>query len=315
MKQTRAISGQGYSEEDRKSYIRAVHHNVLIAIQSLVLGMDELSIKYENPANEKVWKQIVDVSPHTPIGSEEYSLISQLWSDGGVHYKCYDRRREFSVQLIDSAKYFLDSLERVYDKDYVPTVEDVLRVRVLTKGANVTEEYSFTHGMSKVDMISMTGQCADRPTKWASCFCGLATMVYLVDISEYDKVVRSPVDGKDINCLEQSRKLFKEFLNYQLLTHTRDKLMIVLLFNKYDIFEEKIRYSHLNDYFPAYEGPKQDGQSAMRFISEMFPTGQIGDGYVHHETLCAINGNNTRGISHMVKTGFDQEVLSKIGFI
>ncbi|XP_065886671.1 guanine nucleotide-binding protein G(q) subunit alpha-like [Dysidea avara] len=101
MKQTRAISGQGYSEEDRKTYVSAVHQSLLLAIQSLVLGMEQLSIKYENPANEKVWKQTVDVPTHTPIDSEEYSLISQLWSDSGVHNECYGRRREFDVPAVN----------------------------------------------------------------------------------------------------------------------------------------------------------------------------------------------------------------------
>jgi len=315
MKQTRVITGKGFSKEDRRSYVRAIRHNVLIAIQSLVHGMDELSIEYENPDNEKVWKQIADVSPHTAIGSEEYSLISQLWSDGGVRYKCYGRRREFSFQLIDSAKYFLDNLNRICGNDYIPTEDDVLRVRVFTKCANV-EEYSFTQDgiFRKVDVISMAGQCAERPTKWASWFCGVATFLYLVDVSKYDKVMKSPIDGKDMNSLEQSIKLFKDFLDYQLLTHVHDKLMVVLLFNKYDIFEEKITYSHLSDYFPAYEGPKQDSQSAMRFIREMFPTGEIGNAFVHCETLCTINSDNTRNISNMVNTGFNQEVLSKMGY-
>ena len=109
-----------------------------------------------------------------------------------------------SRQLINSAKYFLESLDRVYDDDYIPTVEDVLRVHVHTKGTNV-EEYSYTQdGIHKIDVISMTGQCAERLTKWASCFCGVASILYLVDVSEYDKVVRSPVGGQNMNCLERS---------------------------------------------------------------------------------------------------------------
>ena len=48
----RIIHGQGYSEEDRKAYIGQVHSNVFMAIKALVLAMNQLSIKYENPANQ-----------------------------------------------------------------------------------------------------------------------------------------------------------------------------------------------------------------------------------------------------------------------
>ena len=54
-----------HSLERRKGYVSAVHDNILMAIQSLLLGMDQLSIKYENPANDNMWRRIVDIPTHT----------------------------------------------------------------------------------------------------------------------------------------------------------------------------------------------------------------------------------------------------------
>lgn len=48
----RIIHGAGYSEEDRKGYIGQVHSNIFMAIKALVLAMNQLSIKYENSANQ-----------------------------------------------------------------------------------------------------------------------------------------------------------------------------------------------------------------------------------------------------------------------
>ena len=50
---------------------------------------------------------------------------------------------------------------------------------------------------------------------------------------------------------------------------------IVLCFIKKDIFDEKICHSHLVDHFPAYKGPKQDPESAMKFITDMFKKSAI----------------------------------------
>ena len=58
-------------------------------------------------------------------------MLHQLWSDKGIQ-KAFDRRNEY--QLTDSVQYFLDSLERVANTDYVPTLQDILYARKTTKG-------------------------------------------------------------------------------------------------------------------------------------------------------------------------------------
>ena len=57
--------------------------------------------------------------------------ISLLWENSVIH-ECYHRRREY--QLSDSTVYYLTDLDRIKDKNYVPTLQDVLRVRVPTSG-------------------------------------------------------------------------------------------------------------------------------------------------------------------------------------
>ena len=58
-------------------------------------------------------------------------MLHQLWCDKGIQ-KAFDRRNEY--QLTDSVQYFLDSLERVANPDYVPTLQDILYARKTTKG-------------------------------------------------------------------------------------------------------------------------------------------------------------------------------------
>jgi len=52
IKQMRIIHGAGYNEQDRKGFTGQVHSNIFMAIKALVLAMNQLSIKYENSANE-----------------------------------------------------------------------------------------------------------------------------------------------------------------------------------------------------------------------------------------------------------------------
>ena len=54
-----------------------------------------------------------------------------LWVDKGVQ-ECLRRSNEY--HLNDSAAYFLDSMGRISASNYIPTMQDVLRTRIETKG-------------------------------------------------------------------------------------------------------------------------------------------------------------------------------------
>jgi len=57
--------------------------------------------------------------------------MQQIWLNSGVQ-NCYDRRNEYG--LGDSAGYFMESLDRYSQSDFIPTVQDVLHTRFETKG-------------------------------------------------------------------------------------------------------------------------------------------------------------------------------------
>lgn len=49
IKQMRIIHGAGYSDEDKKSYIKLVFQNIFMAMQSMIRAMELLKIQYQNP--------------------------------------------------------------------------------------------------------------------------------------------------------------------------------------------------------------------------------------------------------------------------
>ena len=73
--------------------------------------------------------------------TEVIQALQHLWSTPSIQ-KAYERRNEF--QLIDSASYFLDDLDRVCTPDFEPSDDDVLRTRVRTTGI-VKIEFEFRH--------------------------------------------------------------------------------------------------------------------------------------------------------------------------
>ena len=139
VRQMRIIHNSRELDSESQMYTKYVYINIIVDIQSIIKAMDKLNIKYsneQNVENASFLSQIyVDYNPRhlTQLNKELVSAIKQLWFDSGVQ-KCNNRLIEH--HLSDSSKYYIDSIERVSAPDYVPTREDILRVRIPTTNIN-----------------------------------------------------------------------------------------------------------------------------------------------------------------------------------
>ena len=52
IKQMRIIHGHGYSDEDKRSFIKLVYQNIFMAMNSMIRAMETLKIAYKNSENE-----------------------------------------------------------------------------------------------------------------------------------------------------------------------------------------------------------------------------------------------------------------------
>uniref|UniRef100_A0A4W4G5N1 Guanine nucleotide-binding protein subunit alpha n=1 Tax=Electrophorus electricus TaxID=8005 RepID=A0A4W4G5N1_ELEEL len=258
IKQMRIIHGKGFSEEDRSGYTKLVFQNIFTAIQALIQAMETLHIPFLDDKNTRFVPMLSSMTPETVFKMEACyaEAIKSVWNDHGMQ-QCYERRREY--QLSDSAKYYLDDIDRISASLYVPTLQDVLRVRLPTTGII---EYPFNLGSVIFRMVDVGGQRSER-RKWIHCFENVTSIIFLVALNEYDQVL---FENANENRMEESLALFKTTLTYPWF----DETSIILFLNKTDLLIEKISKSHLEDYFPKYNGPKKDADTAMKFIRHMY---------------------------------------------
>ena len=298
IKQLKNVFGRGFSVEARKKYVDVVHQYVHVTIKALLLAITKLSITYSNPANKETWQHLVDNNDpdSIQINRTDYSVVLQLWNDNGV----YSRRREF--QLPESADYFLDELDRIQSSDYIPTVEDILRTYEPTSGA---EEHPLMIGSMAYRIVDVGRKCLEMQRKWIHLFngCAVSAVLFMVDISEYDRMLfSSNTDSGMINSLENNRALFQKLSHYQYENFNNS--VFILLFNKEDIFDDKIRYSHLADHFPSYSGPKRNSEKAKSFICDMF-IDSVPDKHNHITIhfISSINSDSAREVCRAVQHG------------
>uniref|UniRef100_A0A8C7GIE2 Guanine nucleotide-binding protein subunit alpha n=1 Tax=Oncorhynchus kisutch TaxID=8019 RepID=A0A8C7GIE2_ONCKI len=320
IKQMRIIHGAGYTEEDKRGFIRLVYQNIFTSMQTHLQSLTQtLSMKE------------VDIEKICGFDQPYISAIKTLWADPGIQ-EAYDRRREY--QLSDSTKYYLSDIDRVTAEGYVPTQQDVLRVRVPTTGiieypfdlencifSYLTDldrisdnnylptqqdvlrvripttgiiEYPFDLSSIIFRMVDVGGQRSER-RKWIHCFENVTSIMFLVALSEYDQVL---VESDNENRMEESKALFRTIITYPWFQNSS----VILFLNKKDLLEEKISYSHLVDYFPEFDGPQRDAQAGREFILKMFvDLNPDSDKIIYSHFTCATDTENIRFVFAAVK--------------
>ena len=94
-------------------------------------------------------------------------------------------------------------------------------------------------------MVDVGGQRSER-RKWIHCFEGVTSIMFLVALSEYDQFL---VESNSVNRMEESRALFSSIMRYPWFKSSS----VILFLNKNDVIEEKIKKSHLQDFFPEFK--------------------------------------------------------------
>ncbi|XP_055374050.1 guanine nucleotide-binding protein G(q) subunit alpha isoform X5 [Condylostylus longicornis] len=347
IKQMRIIHGAGYSDDDKKGYVKIVFQNIFMAMQSMIRAMDMLKIQYgsaETAAHADLVKEI-DYETVTTLEDPYITAIKALWADSGIQ-ECYDRRREY--QLTDSAKYYLMEIDRVAGSNYLPTEQDILRVRIPTTGIieypfDLEEiRFSYLSDLDRIEvpdylpteqdilrarvpttgileypfdldgmvfrMVDVGGQRSER-RKWIHCFENVTSIIFLVALSEYDQIL---FESENENRMEESKALFKTIITYPWFQNSS----IILFLNKKDLLEEKIMYSHLVDYFPEFDGPQRDAIAAREFILRMFvDLNPDSEKIIYSHFTCATDTENIRFVFAAVKDTILQSNLKEYNLV
>ncbi|EZA51950.1 Guanine nucleotide-binding protein G(o) subunit alpha, partial [Ooceraea biroi] len=282
VKQMKIIHESGFTPEDFKQYRPVVYSNTIQSLVAILRAMPNLGISFSTNERETDAKMVFDVIQRMedtePFSEELLAAMKRLWSDNGVQ-ECFGRSNEY--QLNDSAKYFLDDLDRLGAREYQPTEQDILRTRVKTTGI-VEVHFSFKNLNFK--LFDVGGQRSERK-KWIHCFEDVTAIIFCVAMSEYDQVLH---EDETTNRMQESLKLFDSICNNKWFTDTS----IILFLNKKDLFEEKIRKSPLTICFPEYAGAQEYSEAAAYIQAQFEAKNKSTTKEIYCHMTCATDTNN-----------------------
>ncbi|KAK3826716.1 MAG: G-protein complex alpha subunit GpaA/FadA, partial [Linnemannia gamsii] len=256
LKQLKLLYGRKGLDVERQTYRRVVHLNAMKAIQALSYGLQKCNIPLEKPENIVHLETITDAKAETDMFLDMVPAIKALWADTGIQ-KCY--RTGTNINLQDSAQYFLDSVDRISEPDYVPTDDDILQARVRTLA--VSEHY-FNIDSVLYKIYDVGGQKSLRKY-WAPYFDDVDGIIFMAALSSFDQCCE---EDERMNRMKECVVLFNSIANHKLFADTA----FILFMNKIDVFQRKLDAGSLvKTHFSEYDGPN-DYATASAFLHSRF---------------------------------------------
>lgn len=257
------------------TYKRIIFENIYKCMTWVTSKCEELGIGSNSALAEF---RSIDYDPYDDrerqFSEKEVKTMLELFRTPGID-TIWPKPPEF-----DSVAFFLgERLAEISMEDWVPTTQDVLRATIRTSG--ITQRSIETN--KAVHSVYDTGGQRNERRKWIHIFEDVSLVVFVADLSGYTEVL---FEDSSMNKLSEDINLFHNITESVHFQH----VPIVLVLNKVDMFEKKLREVGLDEtdweanVFGADEGEGTGGHDSPQpplpppIIKEVDETGnQQGD--------------------------------------
>ncbi|CAH1783763.1 unnamed protein product [Owenia fusiformis] len=286
IKQLRIHHGDGFPSRERATLRPHVHENIVEGIHTVTEHLPQFNITLQSPSTQNyliefkkklprinhfhhpvhengsdgspiLERPASPVSPMVPRVKEMPNSMIEIIRDSGFQ-KCLAEHKTFERQLTVAEKHFLDNIERVVSKGYIPTLQDILYIRKPTTGV---QEHTFHVNGLNYRVIDVAGQRSQRK-KWIHFFDGVTAVIFFASLSGFNEALE---EEHSINNLRDSLITFQDLSTNSFL----EKTDFILFLNKEDLFKEKMQTVQLKDTFSEFKG-ENTPEAGLSFIKQEF---------------------------------------------
>ncbi|KAH8833997.1 heterotrimeric G protein alpha subunit B [Flagelloscypha sp. PMI_526] len=231
-----------YTMAERDSYRENIFSYLVKAMLVILEEVDALDLMLR-AANEEFASVILDLDPKGTFSGADMPLhisraFANVYSDPAVKTVL---SRSKKLDRISQGLYFLEEFERIASPHYLPSDLDIQHCCELTGITNC----QFGVGELTYVVWDVNGQRGQR-RKWVNCFEKITAIFFIVSMSSYDEL--DP--GGTQTGIEQSLSLLDDVSNCTWFQDTA----VLLIFNKIDLFAEKLPHNPLSEYYPDFTG-------------------------------------------------------------
>ncbi|KAF8143374.1 guanine nucleotide binding protein, alpha subunit [Mycena galopus ATCC 62051] len=187
-------------------------------------------------------------------------VIEALWRHRSVEHMLRVRK----LRLDESGLYFLTQVQRIAQPDYIPSIDDVLHVRLQTIGVIEHSMKVNTLGGSFIWRIYDVGGTRSQRPAWCSYFDDVNALIFLVPISAFDQYLE---EDPLTNRIHDSLELLTSVCANKLLKDAQ----AILLLNKTDILRRKLEAGiQIRQYIVSYGNRPNNFATAAEYFRSHF---------------------------------------------
>ncbi|PAV16151.1 G- alpha subunit [Pyrrhoderma noxium] len=211
----------------------------------------------EQRTRDVIQKELEDISSLLYACRED---VKALWAHAAVR-SLIDKRK---LRLQESAEHFLNSIDRVSEKDYSPSTDDILRVRLQTMGIASHEFTVQVSGKSILWHLFDVGGARGQRHTWVPYFDDANAIIFLAPVSAFDQYLE---EEPKMNRINDSLQLFTQICSNELLK----RVHLVLFLNKTDVLKQKLAAKvAVKRYIPSYGDRPNTYEAVVEYFRTHF---------------------------------------------
>jgi GTPase SAR1 family protein len=257
-KQMKLQHGSSFGFEERQDYKSYIHQFILCNVKKIISLVSSLKYSYDDQETLIIAKKImaINVLDGQVLDQETALGIQKLLKSASVELIM---KRSFERNLDESFGYFYKSPGSFLTESYLPSDQDILMCRhktnYIVKSAFTTKDHIF-------NVIDVAGQ-RDKRSRWSQyCEKGVEAVVVLVSAVSFNQYMD---EDPKVPCMKDSINMLTEILKNASLKNSA----IIILINKIDLLEERLRHYNVSDYFRNYS-QKNTPKKYLQFLKRYF---------------------------------------------
>ena len=174
--------------------------------------------------DDNIERQIQEKKNELHALSQSLQIIWGLTEIKSIYKNRYD---QFFIP--DNMEYFFTKIDQIFEWNYQPSIDDMLRCRIQTTGLH-HKYYELDDVLFTITDVSAQN---NEKRKWIHCFEGFSAVIFVAALNHYASVL---FEDPSKNAMIESIELFYEICNLKWFRRTE----FILFLNKDDLFRECI---------------------------------------------------------------------------
>eukprot|EP01084_Bolivina_argentea_P275970 470747_1 len=177
------LYGSGFTDEDKITLKHYINGQIISQMQAAIRHYLNQAT-HDDTILQSAINTIQEYYTFDILTQEIAECILYVWKNDKRLKEIFNKFPAKKI-LDETTEYFWNAIERIAENDYVPTHQDILKIRHRTTGII---EMRLTVKNHNLHLFDVGGAKSERK-KWMKCFDDIHAIVFVVSLSSYNEMM------------------------------------------------------------------------------------------------------------------------------